>query len=840
MPDESPGALPGAAPHDELEAEQRYLDAAYDRLDEMRQAALRVAEGYAEVQRGGTHQARLERDAATALTRRRLAALDIGDNPLSFGRLDLERDGDDDDDGPYYVGRISVMDADQNPLVIDWRAPVAEPFYRATPVEPMGVARRRHFHTRGRELVGIDDEILDADATAEAGYTVVGEGALLAELERDRTGRMRDIVATIQAEQDEAIRADLPGVLIVAGGPGTGKTAVALHRAAYLLYTHRRRLAARGVLLVGPNPIFLHYIDQVLPSLGEDEVQLATPAALKPQVTVRAVDSDAVAAVKGDARMADVIARALRDRERAVPRDVVVVLDGHRLRLRTRDASRIVERARRRRGTHNERRPSVARAVIDHLRDQYRRSLVRAYEEGAEALRAAPPALFGLEDDDDAEVDLPVASALARGERAPDEWEAELAARIRALPEVRAALERMWPVLTGAELVHDLFSFPALIRSAVDGALSRAEQEGLHRPRSENIRAVPWTAADVPLIDEADALLGPVEAARPRARRRRRRTAEEAEQLAAAARVVEELGLGAYTTGAEVAQRYAGVPGTNGDDGSPELRTYGHVLVDESQDLTAMQWRMLARRCPSGSMTLVGDPGQSSQPGAVADWDAVLRHLPGHQAPRRVTLSVNYRTPAEIMAVADRVLAAAAAAVEPVRSVRSTGDRPEFATVGEAELADVAASAARRASAAGGTVAVVAPPDRQRQLVDALGDLDAAAGTAAALDAAVAVLTPVEVKGLEFDHVVVVEPAALVAPDPAGLRLLYVTLTRATRTLTVVHARPLPEALERAPEAEVPSSDERRELRGSGERSGGRRPGIPAAERARPSEEERR
>ena len=289
----------------ELASEQRHLDAAYARLDVMRRAAEQVAEGYTDVTRGGTHQARLEREAAEAYTRRRLANLDIGESPLCFGRLDLlPVDPSADDAGadvePFYIGRISVTDDDLTPLIIDWRAPVAEPFYRATAVEPMGVARRRHFQTQGRRLLGIDDEVFDADAAAEGGYTVVGEGALLAALDQERTGRMRDIVATIQAEQDEAIRADLAGILVVAGGPGTGKTAVALHRAAYLLYTHRKRLASQGVLLVGPSPIFLRYIDEVLPSLGEDEVTLATPAALKPRMRVRGTESVAAAAVKGD------------------------------------------------------------------------------------------------------------------------------------------------------------------------------------------------------------------------------------------------------------------------------------------------------------------------------------------------------------------------------------------------------------------------------------------------------------------------------------------------------------------------------------------------------------
>src|SRR3974390_229011 len=248
----------------------------------MRAAAERVRAAYADVRAGGTHQARLERDIAWDVTQRRLADLDIGDGPLIFRRLDTE------DSGRRYVGRLAVEDDEPPPLVVDWRAPVAEPFYRATAVEPMDVVRRRHLITRkGREVIGLDDEVFDRLAVESEGLRVAGEGALLAALERNRTGRMGDIVATIQAEQDEAIRADLPGVLVVAGGPGTGKTAVALHRAAYLLYTHRRRLASQGVLLIGPSPVFLHYIEHVLPSLGEQDAQLSTIAGLRPSVRVR-------------------------------------------------------------------------------------------------------------------------------------------------------------------------------------------------------------------------------------------------------------------------------------------------------------------------------------------------------------------------------------------------------------------------------------------------------------------------------------------------------------------------------------------------------------------------
>ena len=801
MPEQSDGGVRDRRPHPELAAEQRYLDRAYGRLDEMRKAASRVAEGYGEVGRGGTHQARLERDAAAAHTRRRLAALNIGNAPLCFGRIDLEPDPGDDrpDDHRYYIGRISVTEADQTPLVVDWRAPVAEPFYRATAVEPMSVVRRRHFQTHGRELIGIDDEVFDSEAADEAGFTIVGEAALLAALERHRTGRMGDIVATIQAEQDEAVRAPLPGILVVAGGPGTGKTAVALHRAAYLLYTHRRRLASRGVLLVGPSPLFLRYIDEVLPSLGEDDVQLTTVTGIKPQLRARATEASAVAALKGDARMAQVIARALRDRERPVRDDVVVVLDGHVLRLRRADSKRIVERVRRRRGTHNERRPAASRFVLDHLRDQYRRSLIAAYERDARRLEQdaelpLAPAPDG--DEEDALLDVPVAAALAHGERAPDDWETELTARLRRSPEVRTALEGMWPVLSGAELVHDLFSFAALIRSASDGILTREEQRLLERARSSSVRDVPWTEADVALVDEADALLGPPEAGRPR-RRRRRRSAPDS-VLQDAARVVEELGLGAYTTAAEVVERYGG--GTPpSENGVGEPRTYGHVLVDEAQDLTAMQWRMVGRRCPSGSMTLVGDFGQSSKPGALQDWDAVRAQLPGDEPARVVTLTVNYRTPSEIMTLADRVVTAAAPGVEPARSVRSTGRPPQFVAAADgADLVTVAADVARNGHGDRGTTAVIAPRALHDDLVSLLTDVGAVAGSADAVDAPVAVVDASDAKGLEFDHVVVVEPGRLVSADAAGLRLLYTALTRATQTLTVAHAAPLPDALQPA------------------------------------------
>ena len=767
----------------ELASEQAYVDAAYARLEAMRAAAERVRAAYSDVRAGGTHQARLERDIAWNVTQRRLSDLDIGDAPLMFGRLDME------DRSRWYVGRIAVEDEEHTPLVVDWRAPVSEPFYRATAVEPMAVVRRRHLISRkGRELVGLDDEVFDQEAIDEHGLPVAGEGALLAALERNRTGRMGDIVATIQAEQDEAIRAEVSGPLVVAGGPGTGKTAVALHRAAYLLYTFRRRLGVQGVLLVGPSPVFLRYIEHVLPSLGEQDVRLSTIAGLRPSVRVRGVDADAVAALKGDARMARVIERAAGDRERPLRHDFTMVLDGLQLRVRRRETARLVEGVQRRRGSHNEQRPQLAQRFLDLLIGRYKTAAIRSYQRRTDEAASNVTSMF---DRDSGTIDASVAGALVRGEALPEGWEQEMRARMRARPEVKEALDRMWPVLSGAELINDLFGFSALVRSAAQGLLTEEEQASLHRARARDIANVAWTEDDVALIDEADTRLGPVDAARPRARRARSND----EELDQASRVIDELGLHGFTDAATIARRNA-APSTNGSGSVLEPRTFGHVLVDEAQDLTSMQWRMLARRCPSGSMTLVGDPGQASRPGALASWSDALAHLPQHTPARFVTLTINYRTPSEVMDVAARLLAVAAPTVEPSRSVRSTGEQPRFVTTTPDQVIAETATHARAALERTGTLAVIAPAAMHAEIIATLAGVNASSDASEALDATIAVLEPEEAKGLEFDHVVVVEPAQLVTADRAGLRLLYVTITRTTKTLTIVHAQPLPEGLE--------------------------------------------
>ncbi|HEY1739426.1 MAG TPA: UvrD-helicase domain-containing protein, partial [Acidimicrobiia bacterium] len=654
----------------------------------------------------------------------------------------------------------------------------------------------------GRHITALDDEVFDAEASQAAGFTVTGEGALLAALDRHRTGRMGDIVATIQAEQDEAIRADLPGVLVVAGGPGTGKTAVALHRAAYLLYTHRRHLASRGVLLVGPSPVFLRYIEQVLPSLGEQDVQLTTISGLKPQLRAPRVEPPDIAAVKGSARMARVVARAVRDRQRVLHDDVTFMLDGLRIRLSREDSARVVRGAQRQKGTHNERRPYVVRRTLDILVAAYKLAATRAYERRRFDSANDPDNADGghggnvIDIERGATVDSLIGRAIARGDALPEGFEPELAGRIRRRPEVLEALERMWPVLSGSELVSDLLGFRALVRSAAGGSsgtplLTPAEQDLLHRARPADVADAHWTDADVALVDEAESILGPVEAALPR---RRRKRGADADALAVGQRVIDDLAVGAYMSAADLAARYGGADGES--DAPAELRTFGHVLVDEAQDLTPMQWRMLARRCPAGSFTIVGDLGQASRPGAAESWDDIVDQLPQRRIPPRfATLTVNYRTPAEVMDVAARLLSVAAPEVEPSRSVRRTDEAPQIVVVRRDELVARAASLARAAHAQGGTVAVIAPRNEHPAIVGSLSDLGAESEGAATLDAAVAVLDATDSKGLEFDHVIVVEPADLVSSDRAGLRLLYVTITRATKTLAIVHAKPLPESL---------------------------------------------
>jgi len=703
------------AVHPDLVTEQAYIDRAYDCLERARQMATKLR-SMVEVGKGGTEQARWEREMIEENIAQRLDYLNVGDATLVFGRIDQSRaDGGD----TYYIGRVAVADETQEPLVVDWRAPVAEPFYRATGRAPMGLVRRRHFATRGRRLLGIEDELFGEAAglldgglvVSDNGSEVRGQSTLIAALEEARTGRLSDIVGTIQGEQDEVIRSDLPGVLVVQGGPGTGKTVVALHRAAYLLYTYRFPLEGQGVLVVGPNRLFLGYIERVLPSLGEAGVELAVLADLLDGVgdgvRVSGYDAPGTARIKGDLRMAQVLAKAIRDRERPLRDDLRIGYGVQTLSVSAARTADIVADARRRFRTHNAGRRFVEAQLF---------------------------------------------AALAQSSRVPTTAE-EVRSRLRLSPEVREALERMWPLLTAAELLHDLLGSRALIELAAGRYLDEAEREALFRPRETDVQQVVWTNDDAPLLDEARALLG------PKLRRRRDGAGREAD----------------------------------------EMRTYGHIVVDEAQDLSPMQLRMLTRRSLNGSMTVVGDIAQATGVWAHQGWDEILAHLPHRRPARRAELTIGYRIPGPTMDLAAKVLAEAAPELDPPNSVREVGDPPRLLPVeGEQLLARVVEVALEERTAVDpGSVAIIAPSTLVEPLGAALEAAGVDFGRAArnGLETQVTLVPVSLVKGLELDAAIVVEPAAIVAEEAQGLRALYVALTRATKRLAVVHAAPLPDCL---------------------------------------------
>ncbi|HVC14111.1 MAG TPA: hypothetical protein VND62_04545 [Acidimicrobiales bacterium] len=790
-------------PERDIQEEQLFLDRAYDGLDSMRAEATRMLQSVLDLGRGGTFQSRTERDIVVRTSMARLAQLDIGDQALCFGRIDRVPEPGDDRGEAFHIGRLAVSGPDHEPLVVDWRAPVAEPFYRATGLDPQGLARRRHLAVSGRTVTGVEDEHFaldgparrgapDADAQAEAGgpregedLTLGGPGALLAALSEVRTGQMGDIVATIQREQDEVIRSPLGGVLMVQGGPGTGKTAVALHRAAYLLYTHRFPLERQGVLVVGPNPLFLRYIERVLPSLGETGVTLSTVAGLVPEIRVRAVDPPAVSRLKGDARMATVVSKAVRTRQRALRRDLDVPFGATVLHLRAADTERVVTGARRRPGPHNARRRLVERQVLQLLAEQYDRIRRRGIGGRPGVTGSAGPGA-GDDDHDDAAV------------RADADL-GDLRRQLRRNPVVAEALDRMWPRLSPHELVHDLFGAPPLLAAAGSGVLSDAERALLHRPRSASLDRVAWTAADAALVDEARALLGP-RRTRPRLRPA---SADHGDQLR------EEIGF--WPTGLSTSP----LPSANGNGSAAEeeIRAFGHIVVDEAQDLSPMQLRMLARRSISGSMTVVGDIAQATGSWAPRSWEDVERHLSPTRPARVVELSIGYRTPAEVMAVAAGVLATAAPGVRAPTPVRRSGSAPTAwaAPPGGAAAVTVQAVTAELAAVGGGKVAVLVAGAMAAEVTRALDGaglepVDPREPDGPGLAAPLVVLPAAESHGLEFDSVVVVEPAAIAAgddgggrgdgrPTTAGFRALYVALTRPTRRLAVVHTGDLPAGL---------------------------------------------
>jgi len=735
----------------ELAREQAYVTMLYERLDAVRAATAQRLDAVRLDATAENSQAWSERDSLAGLYQDRGAELEAAERNLCFGRLDF------DDGERLYVGRLGLRSAGHELLLADWRAPASRPFYRATPLERYGVTRRRHLRTAGRRVTDLDDDVLDLDAVDET--RLAGEAALLASLRRGRTGRMGDIVATIQADQDRIIREDLRGILVVEGGPGTGKTVVALHRAAYLLYTYRKQLARRGILVIGPNGTFMRYIDQVLPSLGENDVVLATIGSLYPGIDARAPETPQAARVKGDAKMAGVLARAVAGLQQVPARTVEITVDGTTYRLTPRACQQARGQARRQRDPvtgeplpHNMARRTFTALVLGDLTRQGVRQL------GGRRI-------------------------LAPGD------EQDLRAELAAEPAIRRALDVLWPELTPEQLLALLYTEPRRLDLPED------ERAALGRPASP----VAWTAADVPLLDELAELLGDTGAAeRAAGQRRAGQQAERAEAIQYATQVVDDLRqAGAIAVPADEAGTFAGwIAGRHteaGPRGSLAERAladrqwaYGYVVVDEAQELSAMAWRMLIRRCPSRSMTVVGDLNQTGAAGGAGTWAQVLDPVAAGRW-RTARLTVNYRTPKPAMALAAALLPPGA---EPPVSVRDSGEAPWCARHGS----DLAGLVRREAELTGaGRVAVIAPPAQIAQTAAALG-LDPGPD----LDAPVTVLTPELAKGLEFDSVVVIDPAGIERASPRGRADLYVALTRTTRRLGLVITGDVPRGLEAA------------------------------------------
>ncbi|MDN5771911.1 MAG: AAA family ATPase, partial [Microlunatus sp.] len=703
----------------ELAVEQAHVDRVYARLAEATRSAQLVASEGANLYRSdrgsfvreedGTGL--YERDVFAYQAAKRLAVLDAEHEGLVFGRLD-RTDGE-----VRYVGRIGVRDADYEPLVIDWRAPAAEPFYRATPINPMQVVRRRVLRCSGKRVVGIEDDLLDDQSDGE--LVVVGEGALMAALTRARGPQMRDIVATIQAEQDEAIRAPWQGFTMISGGPGTGKTVVALHRAAFLLYSHRRRFESGGVLVVGPSRVFMTYIERVLPSLGEDAVTLRSIGGVASDVIdVRGEQTDdaTVATIKGSLRMVGVLKRLVHEPWQDVPLELTVTVYGHVLRLGADELARI-------------RADILARTRLNAGREPAERALLNAL------WRRCPSDLDVEREEFDDRVSDSAAFAVFT-----NAW---------------------WPRVSATDALARLGS-PSLAARMTSGSLTAEESERLSASYRDRRDVFEPTIADVALLDELVHRLGPL---------------PEPEEREVSLFLDDDADVSEVVTTME---RLA--PQREIDPFATPNDTFAHILVDEAQDISPMQWRMLRRRGPSASWTIVGDPAQSSWPNP-RETDKALVELIGGSPVRRFRMSTNYRSPAEVFDLAAEVVLPAYPEADLPRAVRSTGVDPDLRTTDDL-ASDTRRAVADLLAAVDGTVGVVAPPSQVAELWAALrrGGPDETDGPGDR----VIVVTALQAKGLEYDGVLVVDPDAIVAESAGGLRTLYVALTRPTQRLVTL------------------------------------------------------
>lgn len=712
---------------EELRSERDYVAGLYERLDELR---TRAQEGYTAAL-GGTGGSPMERDVEVRAQAREVKRLSVADNGLCFGRLDSLS-------GEHaYIGRIGLFDEDNDytPVLVDWRAPAARAFYTATGANPENIRRRRQFHTRGREVLSFTDEVLGRPDGAQS-----GDAALLAAVNAPRGEGMRDIVATIQAEQDEIIRLDHPGVVVIEGGPGTGKTVVALHRVAYLLYTQRERMERHGVLVIGPNPAFLNHIGRVLPSLGETDAVFMTAGSLVPGLNVTAEDGPEVARLKGSLTIVDVLSAAIADRQRLPEEPVTVDLDDVTMRIDAGVAEWARDEARATGQPHNEARVKFVEILTWALTERAITRIGKGW--------------------------------LTRENR--KEWEQlrrDLTKQLMANETFTATLQELWPLLTPESLLSSLLSSRERLRAAGgDQALWRAD-------------GAAWTVSDVPLLDELVDLLGRDKAAdlaaEQAAERARKAEAEYAGKVLDMLvrredSMDDEDHLFAHDMlyNTDLADRFVERDTRTLAERAAADRdwTYRHVVVDEAQELSEMDWRVLMRRCPGRSFTIVGDLAQRRSPAGANSWGEMLdRYVPGRWVYR--SLTVNYRTPAEIMTVAASVLAQFAPEVQPPESVRSCGVRPWSRRVTGDELAAAIEEFVREEADREGTSVVIGPP-----------------GVPGTVPAS-------ETKGLEFDAVLVVDPDRILDDGPRGAAELYVALTRATQRLGVLHQGPLPSAL---------------------------------------------
>lgn len=722
----------------EIRREQDFVDTAYDVLDALRKR-YRERQRSAEASKWrNTPQALTERDAFAAHWGDEASRLEAIVDRLVFGRIDHT------DKTVHYIGRIGLRNDEGEQILLDWRAPASRAFYQATGANPQGVVRRRHIQTRGRTVVGLEDELLDAFATHEGELVFQGEGALMQALTEARDGHMSDIVSTIQSEQDSIIRRGSDGLLVIQGGPGTGKTAVALHRAAYLLYAERARLEKSGVLIIGPSKVFLRYIDQVLPSLGENGVVSTTISELLPGYSAHGRDSETVREIKGRMDWVDIAKKAVRSFER-VPKDTPLTISSYRVTLRADAVRQARANARRSNKPHNQAWEGFALELMNDLAHQ-------------------------MHDKAAASDDLT--------------WYHDY---IRASKDARRAINLAWLPVSALQVLEKLYAEPDFL-ARMAPHMPRAEREALWRPRGSAL-----TDSDIPILDELEELLGPLPNAGSSANAREAKRKREVEAAGAA---IASMGLGGGIVSAQLLAERANDEASDLTLAQRALRdrtwAYGHVIVDEAQELSPLAWNSLMRRCPSRSFTVTGDLDQRSGSARMTSWSDVLgpamRAFSGEEV-----LTVSYRTPASVLDRANALMdELGVPAHYPLVAARDMKDAYATTSISEGELARLGEIIeiedellAKRVGEGRGRIAVVASPASITAIRKTFN-----LGTG--LDDHIAAMTPVETKGLEFDTVVLWEPHEILNDSPGDL---YVSMTRPTARLHVVSSKPLPQAL---------------------------------------------